>query len=45
MKYMTGMFGHFEEWQVSDRHGDRLDPRPLRFTGTELRRSRKRRSR
>jgi hypothetical protein len=43
MKYMTGMFGHFEEWQVSDRHGDRLDPRPPRFTGADVRR-RKRRS-
>jgi hypothetical protein len=37
MKYMTGIFGHFEEWRV-----DRLDPRPPRFTGVELRRKRKR---
>jgi hypothetical protein len=38
MKFMPGMFGHYQEWRV-----DRLDPRPPRLTASMLRKRRGRR--
>jgi hypothetical protein len=40
MKFMPGLFGHFEYWEVCDRHGDRRDPRPPRLTASAVRRRR-----
>jgi hypothetical protein len=30
MKFMPGPFGHFPEWQPTDRRSDRVDLRPAR---------------
>ncbi len=35
MKFIPGLFGHYEEWRV-----DRRDPRPPRFTASVPRRRR-----